>query len=98
MHACRFVNDFLVVSAAGTPASLYPRKHSLTSLTALYSYDKILSFSQEVDLIWRRKRGGFVVPVVYTMMHMGTAFWLLIEICLPSTVSCEVRPTSYTYT
>ncbi|KAH9916647.1 uncharacterized protein B0H18DRAFT_1124132 [Fomitopsis serialis] len=57
--------------------------------TALYFYDKILTSQQEVNLIWRRKNTGIVIPVIYGIMHVCTAVYLLITVCVPSDIPCK---------
>ena len=60
-------------------------------LPALYFYEKILVYYQEIDLIWRRRKIGLVIPVVYGTMHISTTLYLLMYLCAPSYIPCEVR-------
>ncbi|TFY57212.1 hypothetical protein EVJ58_g7170 [Rhodofomes roseus] len=57
--------------------------------TALYCYDKILTAEQEVNLIWRRKNSGIVIPAIYATMHICTALYLIITVFVPSNIPCE---------
>lgn len=59
-------------------------------LLALYFYDKLLVGHQEVDLIWRRKNIGFIVPTIYGAMHICTAFYIFMAFCPPPDASCKV--------
>ncbi|KAH9907696.1 uncharacterized protein B0H18DRAFT_898008, partial [Fomitopsis serialis] len=52
--------------------------------SALYFYERVLTFGQEVDLIWRRERIGIAVPTFYVTLHAAMALFLLLNIAPPN--------------
>ncbi|KAH9927685.1 uncharacterized protein B0H18DRAFT_1003309, partial [Fomitopsis serialis] len=61
----------------------------VTSAFTLYVYDRMLTFGSEIDLIWRRKRTGITIPVLYTSMHMLIFGNLLLNVCPPAAISLQ---------
>ncbi|KAH9916645.1 uncharacterized protein B0H18DRAFT_884664 [Fomitopsis serialis] len=62
------------------------------SSSALYFYDRVLTFGQEVDLIWRRERIGIAVPTFYVTLHASMILDFILDIAtLPSGLPPEVR-------
>ncbi|KAH9927702.1 uncharacterized protein B0H18DRAFT_1003427 [Fomitopsis serialis] len=61
----------------------------VTSALALYVYDRILTFGSEIDMIWRRKKIGIAIPVLYTSMHMLVLLYLLLYVCPPTVISLQ---------
>ena len=62
-------------------------------LTALYTYDRMLSFDREVDLVWRRPRGhrrSQVVTLLYGLMQICTPIHFLLNIATICDLGCKV--------
>ncbi|KAH9829437.1 uncharacterized protein C8Q71DRAFT_403639 [Rhodofomes roseus] len=47
----------------------------LSAVCALYVYDHVLTFGQEVAMIWMRRKG--LLTLIYTLLHLVTALELL---------------------
>ncbi|KAI0714119.1 hypothetical protein C8Q72DRAFT_869359 [Fomitopsis betulina] len=82
---------FPVLSMAHTsdPTNFFVADYILLSGAALYVYDRLLVFAQEIDLMWDHKNTGILIPFFYGVMHMSTALFLIVQICAPVTPSCE---------
>ncbi|KZT70213.1 hypothetical protein DAEQUDRAFT_228864 [Daedalea quercina L-15889] len=56
----------------------------------VYGYDRILTFSKEVNLIWRR-RSMSVATGVYVLLHVSIAVYLYLYAVMIILTSCEVN-------
>ena len=48
-------------------------------------------FGNELDLIWRRRRSGAVVIIIYVVMHVSMVLYLLLDVSTPTIHSCKVH-------
>ena len=48
-------------------------------------------FGNELDLIWRRRRSGAVVIIIYVVMHVSMVLYLLLDVFTPTIHSCKVH-------
>ena len=60
-------------------------------MAAVYFYEQILTFEQEVNCLWLRKKKSLLVPSLYVVLHLSMALYLILHIAPAHGASFEVR-------
>ncbi|EPT00191.1 hypothetical protein FOMPIDRAFT_90827 [Fomitopsis schrenkii] len=67
------------------------RSYLLVAPFALYVYDRLITITREVDLVWGRpgQRRALVVPALYGLMHIYTPLYFVLNITTLWNLSCK---------
>ncbi|EPT00190.1 hypothetical protein FOMPIDRAFT_1050015 [Fomitopsis schrenkii] len=67
------------------------QNYLLVAPFALYTYDRLINLTREMDLVWRRpgQRRIPVVPILYGLMHVCTPVYFILNIATLWNLSCK---------
>lgn len=95
----RTICSSLLLVSMSWPLLQATAKTQATGVTALYTYDRLINLTREMDLVWRRpgQRRIPVVPILYGLMHVCTPVYFILNIATLWNLSCKVRSRSFVY-